>query len=791
MFYIVSSLTQLSSPLSIVTLVGDRDTPKSDSLSTLLLTLVSILPNIESGTPFLCKILQLALRLQLDTSQRREIFHLVASLPLNTPALRLHHLSALLPTAVGLSPQALSCLLEMVETLMINLAEEDDGTVLQAWGEEGDCFQSDSVLATSGEEEDTEDIKGTLVGFQPYLNVLLHEQVEDEVFQHMDRLVLNATAATKHLLAVQVILPFLSSVLESELLTNEGASMGKHEMILELLCSLVNQQPTAMALIRNIPVWRKVKQLASAPGNLSRVSQHIIKTIVLSSNKFNKIKLSEAEAMALQDDESDVINFDQRDQNAQFWIFKQLYQVLVQSSIQLVNSDLAASQSFRHLVSAWKICLELVKQVPDFLVFALERGVVRLSQQMLGLLLSDHCESAEMLGALLSFLIFLTISKEKAHPEVSGLSGVIEHWLSMIQGMVGDPTVGWKWKRTLLAKLLEGSVEGEQRRDEDLSLDSDTSSINGYDADLSDAASEDQENQKHSNKGCHVFFPAGLHFYCRSLVALLQDKRRDEYSLEYLLFRLVKLCTCDKDSLLLVSREFLSKILKELGDTSIRKENQISLPIISLVEELIRKAATEYLPPEALRKIFSLLAAPGTLQERLLPGISKLLMDRVGDMAHNSTPIASSRQRPRISSGLSSDSGLDSSCSQSSACPPPTAPHSSRVTTVKEADLDNNLTIVVRLLIQSEVDEWTELSTLAQRGETLTIQANVKRGLKLTLANNNGTVAEAQTNLQVRRFMIIDIVYSYTSPCEEYACDWSMATPSGEPWEQSGGRVYH
>ena len=749
------------SPLSILTLAGDRDSPKSDLLSTLLITLASILPNIEAGTPLLCKILQLTLRLPLDTSQRRQIFHLVASLPLNTPALRLHHLSALLPAAVHLPLQDLSYLLEMVETLMNNLAEEEeDESVLQAWGEEGDSFQSDSVLATSGEEEDTEEKKGTPVGFQPYLNVLLREQVEDEVFQHLDRLVLNATAATKHLLAVQVILPFLNTVLESDLLTNEGASMGKHEMILELLCSLVNQQPTAMALIRNIPVWRKVKQLASAPGNLSHVSQHIIKTIVLSSNKFNKIKLSEAEAMALQDDESDVINFDQRDQNAQFWIFKQLYQVLVQSSIQLVNSDLATTMSFRHLVSAWKICLELVKQVPDFLVFALERGVVRLAQQMLGLLLSDHCESAEMLGGLLSFLIFLTISKEKAHPEVSGLTGVIEHWLSMIQGMVGDPSVGWKWKRILLAKLLEGSVEGEQGRDEDLSQDSDTSSIDGYDADLSDAANEDQEKQKNFGKGCHVFFPAGLQFYCRSLVVLLQDKRRDEYSLEYLLFRLVKLCTCDKDSLLLVSREFLSNILNDLGDNSTVKEDQISLPIISLVEELIRKAASEYLPPEALRKMFSILAAPGTSQQRrLLPGISRLLVDRVGDTSHNSTPIASSRQRPRISSGLSSDSGLDSACSQSSACPPPTAPHSSRVTTVKEADLDSNLTIVVRLLIQSEVDEWTELSTLAQRGETLTVQANVKRGLKLTLANNNGTVAEAQTNLQVNRIAIIDIVW--------------------------------
>ena len=81
------------------------------------------------------------------------------------------------------------------------------------------------------------------------------------------------------------------------------------------------------------------------------------------------------------------------------------------------------------------------------------------------------------------------------------------------------------------------------------------------------------------------------------------------------------------------------------------------------------------------------------------------------------------------------------------------------MTTVKEADLDSNLTIVVRLLIQSEVDEWTELSTLAQRGETLTVQANVKRGLKLTLANNNGTVAEAQTNLQVSRITIIGIVW--------------------------------
>ena len=735
-------------------LPGDEDSPKLD---TLLIALVSVLQHIDAATSFLRKILQLTLRLPLSADQKREVFHLVETLPLSAPSLRLHHLTSLVPVAIDLAPETLSPFLEMIEALMNNLAEEEEEeqNEMKAWMEEMEdskSLQSDSALATSGEEEEIDKKEESVVGFKPYLNILLHrEQVDDEVFQHLERLVLNATAATKHTLAVQVILPFLTTRLESHLVSEDSTSLYKTEMVLDLLCSLVSQQPTAMSLIKKVPVWRKVKQLASAPGHLSRVSQDIIKTIVLSSNKFNKIKLSEAEAMALQDDESDVINFDQRDQNAQFWIFKQLYQVLVQSSIQLVNSKLASTTatSMFHLVSAWRISLGLVKQVPDFLVFALERGVVRLAQQLVGLLLSDRCESAEMFAALLSFLIFLTTSKEKAHPEVSGLSSVIEHWLSMTQEMIEDQNVGWRWKRNLLAKLLEGSTEGKITHDQELSLDSEPSTTNGYDADLSDVAYEDKEKSMSTTNQRRVYYPAGLRFYCRNLVMLMQQRDRHYYSLEYLLFQLVKLCKSDADSLLIVSEEFISDILHHFAEKPHKAEDRTSLAFSSLVEELVRIAASVYLPPEAMRKIFSLLTMPGALQRRLLVGVCNLLIDASPALSYNSTPIASSRQRPRISSGLSSDSGLDSSCSQSSTCPPPTAPHSSKVTTVKDADLDSSLTIVVRLRIESEIDEWSELLTLAQRGETLTIQANVKRGLKLSLANNNGTVAEAQTNLQV------------------------------------------
>ena len=241
-------------------LPGDEDSPKLD---TLLIALVSVLQHIDAATSFLCKILQLTLRLPLSADQKREVFHLVETLPLISPSLRLHHLTSLVPVAIDLAPETLSPFLEMIEALMNNLAEEEEEEQngMKAWMEEMEdskSLQSDSALATSGEEEEIDKKEESVVGFKPYLNILLHrEQVDDEVFQHLERLVLNATAATKHTLAVQVILPFLTTSLESHLFSEDSTSLYKTEMVLDLLCSLVSQQPTAMSLIKKVPVWRK------------------------------------------------------------------------------------------------------------------------------------------------------------------------------------------------------------------------------------------------------------------------------------------------------------------------------------------------------------------------------------------------------------------------------------------------------------------------------------------------------------------------------------------------------
>ncbi len=106
---------------------------------------------------------------------------------------------------------------------------------------------------------------------------------------------------------IKVILPFLEAKFDCEC---EDRNM--LVSVLDILCTLVQEQPTAMALIREQRAWTSVKKFGSAEGELSNVCQQIIKTLILNSHKFKKIRLSEAEAMALQDDENDRINFDER-----------------------------------------------------------------------------------------------------------------------------------------------------------------------------------------------------------------------------------------------------------------------------------------------------------------------------------------------------------------------------------------------------------------------------------------------------------------------------------------------
>ena len=274
--------------------------------------MLPLLPHTYTPLP---SILHLSLHLSLTPEHQTTLYSHLTRLPPTSTGLRLGHLTSLLPGATALPPPTLAAMLEMVEALVEGVPEVEAAT--DTWRQEE---LPDSAIASSGGEE-SEEVREE--GFQPYLEVMLEANVREEVMEHLERLVVTTAAATRHLLASQLVLPFL----HTELLKEGIEEVAKCEPVLEVLCSLAHQQPTAMALVRNQAVWRRVKVLASAPGPLSRPCQQVIKTIVLSSGKFNKIKLSEAEAMALQDDESDVINFQQRDQNAQYWIFKQLYQV--------------------------------------------------------------------------------------------------------------------------------------------------------------------------------------------------------------------------------------------------------------------------------------------------------------------------------------------------------------------------------------------------------------------------------------------------------------------------------
>ena len=130
----------------------------------------------------------------------------------------------------------------------------------------------------------------------------------------------------------------------------------------------------------------------------------------------------------------------------------------------------------------------------------------------------------------------------------------------------------------------------------------------------------------------------------------------------------------------------------------------------------------------------------------LVPVLCGLVAERAADITYPSTCLAAGR-RARLSSTLSSDSGLDSACSLSSLAPAPSLPLSSRALTVRDADLDSNITLVLRIIIDTDVDEWAEVLTLSQRGDTLTVWANLRRGLKLSISTPSGK-AEAQSSLQ-------------------------------------------
>merc|ERR1719233_2045415 len=511
--------------------------------------------------------------------------------------------------------------LAMIEQAMENLAETDNEHMI--WNDPSLLVEDtdrDSALASSEVDSASEDISNLKIGgnvedqeFESYLNVLIEKKdlPVELTLHHLDRLVTRGSGETRHRIALQVVLPYLGWSLGSKI---EERNISHVEDILEILCKLVTQQPTAMALIRNQKVWRQVKTNASTEGALSRVAQQVIKTIVLNSHKFIKIRLSEAEAMALQDDENDMINFNLRDRNAQFWLFKQLYHVLVQSSIRVLNGDWP--DSFSHLVSAWQVSLDLFKKVPDFLVFALERGIVGLNQQMLNMICEqqhEKVELADLIGSLVCFLIHLVVFKTSWVLQSPSLEvGELEEYLvKNIFPKLEKYKGSLKFRKTLLARVLEGSVSVEEdwlhmnKEDVDDGVTDD-----GYEADNSDNGVSTSANEVFTNGTKPVvLFKPGLKFYTSGLLTLATDtsqRIQDKlYTLEYLVYKLVRLKLVDHGSLgILNSSGFISKLIKNVFTMSVTTEEGRMTGLASLVMDLVRNVSVVHITPDTIKTIF-------------------------------------------------------------------------------------------------------------------------------------------------------------------------------------------
>ena len=654
--------------------------------------------------------------------------------------------------------------LVMLEQVLDNLAESE--TRWAAGMMEVRELDKDSAVESSELEDNNNTNQGpklepsTRQEFSPYLAILrsVDKRSVELTLSHLQRLVTRADGDTRHKLALQVVLPLLSSKLETVSEEGEEAE-AELESVLLILSQLVTQQPTAMALIRNHQTWRTIKHRASKDSFLSSSCQEVIKSIVLNSNKFIKIRLSEAEAMALQDDENDVINFDQRDRSAQYWLFKQFYHVLVQSSINIINRD--TLPSYHHVSQAWSITLHLVRRLPEFLVYSVERGVISLAQQLL-LTLQDHAsklEVADTIGRIVQLVVYLLATRSSWQSKVPNLDipdaeTFYETEIAAKLKVCLEETPTLKVNRTVLSLVLVGSCY-ENDKDFEMEKTLESHSEVGYDADHSDMEEVEAEGDKIRPRNREICFKPGVKSFISGVqqIILRSDHSLADklYSLEYLLFKLEQVELATKALVSLVNDSLVCPLLDLLASLATSSEADTLSGLCSLTMKLIGKLSRTFLGPRTIKKIFLHLSHENCLQPVMFRSFTSILSARQADYNLPGISIVTSKARDRMSSSLSSDSGLDSSLSISSNN---LSLSSSRKFYIKDPvdDLEKDFTIILRIKLDvvssRSKDDWLELVKIENRSETLGIQVNLVKGLKMTLSNWKETYAAAETNYQ-------------------------------------------
>ena len=180
--------------------------------------------------------------------------------------------------------------LTMLEQVMDNLAESEHKWTGASLMSTGASKETDRDSALSSSENDfnsveennnrySENQNSNNQEFEPYLDMLENgdETKVEMVIQHIEKIVIRADGDTRHRLALQVLLPYLSSNIHCNISDDKEEKLSHVESVLVLLSHLVTQQPTAMALIRNQSTWRQIKFHATSDSQLSTTTQLVIR----------------------------------------------------------------------------------------------------------------------------------------------------------------------------------------------------------------------------------------------------------------------------------------------------------------------------------------------------------------------------------------------------------------------------------------------------------------------------------------------------------------------------------
>lgn len=274
-----------------------------------------------------------------------------------------------------------------------------------------------------------------------------------------------------------------------------------------------------------------------------------------------------------------------RDRKAQYWLFKQLYHVLVQSSNSVLTSAGSWPPTVDHMTSAWQITLDLVRKVPDFFLFALERGITDINTRLMDCLLSrcinltaeeNNIEYASLLSALIKFQVYAIVFSDQIHQDVlhTNISQIRDNLTGKVFGMLRGilAACSINFCRLLLAGVLESSFVTECSRHDSESPEGPCSTDyeeSGYEADESED-SDCQLNTSKTDLSYKVTFKESFHFFIDCYLDLFRrEKDRNDpvllYTLEYLMYKIVHNCAVCVDNVVLFNEENgLTRLLAEL-----------------------------------------------------------------------------------------------------------------------------------------------------------------------------------------------------------------------------------